>query len=60
MVRNCTPIIVNGVEIADSAIHAEMRHHPAPSPEAAEYSAKLALVAKIAATRSGPTGDCRR
>lgn len=46
MVRNCTPIIVNGVEIADSAIHAEMRHHPAPSPEAAEYSAKLALVAK--------------
>ena len=40
------PITVNGVEITDSAIHAEMQHHPAPSREAAEYSAKLALVAK--------------
>ncbi|MDG4582801.1 MAG: peptidylprolyl isomerase [Candidatus Competibacter sp.] len=40
------PITVNGVEITDSAIHAEMQHHPASSREAAEYSAKLALVAK--------------
>lgn len=40
------PITVNGVEIADAAIYAEMQHHPAPSREAAEYSAKLALVAK--------------
>ena len=40
------PITVNGVEITDAAIQAEMRHHPAPSREIAEYSAKLALVAK--------------
>lgn len=40
------PITVNGVEITDTAIYAEMQHHPAPSREAAEYSAKLALVAK--------------
>jgi hypothetical protein len=40
------PITVNGVEITDAAIHAEMRHHPAPSREIAEYSARLALVAK--------------
>lgn len=40
------PITVNGVEITDAAIYAEMQHHPAPSREAAEYSAKLALVAK--------------
>ncbi|MFZ1643684.1 MAG: peptidylprolyl isomerase [Candidatus Contendobacter sp.] len=40
------PITVNGVEITDAAIHAEMQHHPAPSREIAEYSATLALVAK--------------
>ena len=40
------PITVNGVEITDAAIRAEMQHHPAPSREIAEYSAKLALVAK--------------
>ncbi len=41
------PITVNGVEITDNAIHAEMQHHPlAPSRQVAEYSAKLALVAK--------------
>lgn len=40
------PIIVNGVEINDAAIQAEMQHHPAPSPEMAEYAAKLSLVAK--------------
>ncbi len=40
------PITVNGIEITDAAIHAEMQHHPAPSREVAEYSAKLALVAK--------------
>lgn len=40
------PITVNGVEITDAAVRAEMRHHPAPSQEVAEYSAKLALVAK--------------
>lgn len=40
------PITVNGVEIPDAAIHAEMQHHPAPSREIAEYSATLALVAK--------------
>jgi peptidyl-prolyl cis-trans isomerase C len=40
------PITVNGVEIPDAAIHAEMQHHPAPSRELAEYSAKLALIAK--------------
>ena len=39
-------ITVNGVEITDAAILAEMRHHPAPSREIAEYSAKLALVAR--------------
>ncbi|RUQ36731.1 MAG: peptidylprolyl isomerase [Candidatus Competibacteraceae bacterium] len=37
---------VNGVEISDAAIQAEMHHHPAPSRELAEYSAKLALLAK--------------
>lgn len=40
------PITVNGVEITDDAIQAEMQHHPAPSREMAEYAAKLALVAK--------------
>lgn len=40
------PILVNGVEITDAAIHAEMQHHPAPSRELAEYSAKLALLAR--------------
>lgn len=40
------PITVNGVEISDAAIHAEMQHHPAPSRELAEYSARLALVAR--------------
>ncbi|HRZ53245.1 MAG TPA: peptidylprolyl isomerase, partial [Candidatus Contendobacter sp.] len=40
------PIIVNGVEISDVAIHAEMQHHPAPSREIAEYAARLALVAR--------------
>lgn len=39
-------ITVNGVAISDASIRAEMQHHPAPSPEMAEYSAKLALVAK--------------
>ena len=39
-------ITVNGVEITDAAIFAEMQHHPAPSREIAEYSAKLALVAR--------------
>lgn len=39
-------IIVNGVEITDAAIHTERQHHPAPSQKAAEYSARLALVAK--------------
>lgn len=39
-------ITVNGVEISDDAIYAEMQHHPAPSQEMAEYSAKLALVAR--------------
>ena len=40
------PITVNGVEISDAAIHAEMQHHPAPSRELAEYAARLALVAR--------------
>ncbi|HRD65438.1 MAG TPA: peptidylprolyl isomerase [Candidatus Competibacter sp.] len=40
------PITVNGVEITDATVRAEMQHHPAPSQEVAEYSAKLALVAK--------------
>ncbi|KAB2931222.1 MAG: parvulin peptidyl-prolyl isomerase [Candidatus Contendobacter sp.] len=40
------PVTVNGVEITDAAIHAEMQHHPAPSREIAEHSATLALVAK--------------
>jgi peptidyl-prolyl cis-trans isomerase C len=40
------PITVNGVEITDAAIFAEMQHHPAPSREIAEYSARLALVAR--------------
>lgn len=40
------PIMVNGVEISDDAIYAEMQHHPAPSKAMAEYSARLALVAK--------------
>jgi peptidyl-prolyl cis-trans isomerase C len=40
------PLTVNGVEITDAAIHAEMQHHSAPSREVTEYSAKLALVAK--------------
>ena len=39
------PITVNGIEITDAAIHAEMRRHPAPSRELAEYSAKLGLIA---------------
>lgn len=39
-------ITVNGVEISDDAIYAEMQYHPAPSQEMAEYSAKLALVAR--------------
>ena len=39
-------ITVNGVEITDAAIFAEMRHHRAPAREIAEYSAKLALVAR--------------
>jgi peptidyl-prolyl cis-trans isomerase C len=39
-------ITVNGVEISDAAIYAEMQYHPAPSQEVAEYSAKLALVAR--------------
>lgn len=39
-------ITVNGVAISDASIRAEMQHHAAPSPEMAEYSAKLALVAK--------------
>ena len=40
------PITVNGVEISEAAIHAEMQHHPAPSRELAHYSATLALVAR--------------
>lgn len=40
------PMTINGVEITDAAIHAETHHHPAPSPEMAHYSAKLALIAK--------------
>jgi peptidyl-prolyl cis-trans isomerase C len=44
--ENPHPITVNGVEIPDAAIHAEMQHHPAPSREIAEYSATLALVAQ--------------
>ncbi len=39
-------IMVNGVEISDDAIYAEMQYHPAPSQEMAEYSAKLALIAR--------------
>jgi peptidyl-prolyl cis-trans isomerase C len=39
-------ITVNGVEITAAAIHTEMQHHPAPSPDIANYSARLALVAK--------------
>ncbi|MDQ5910711.1 MAG: peptidyl-prolyl cis-trans isomerase [Pseudomonadota bacterium] len=39
-------ITVNGVEISDAALHAEMQHHPAPSREMAEHSARLALVAR--------------
>lgn len=39
-------ITVNGIEISDDAIHAEMQYHPAPSRDMAEYSAKLALVAR--------------
>lgn len=31
------PVTVNGIEIGDAAIHAEMQHHPAPSWELAEY-----------------------
>ncbi|MBK8533663.1 MAG: peptidylprolyl isomerase [Candidatus Competibacteraceae bacterium] len=53
-------ITVNGVEISDAAIHTEMQHHPAPSPEIANYSARLALVAKELllqeAARLGITG----
>lgn len=37
---------VNGVEISDAAIAAEMQHHRAPTQEKIEYSAKLALVAR--------------
>ncbi len=37
-------ITVNGVEIAESAVHAEMQHHPAPSRERAEHQAAVALV----------------
>ena len=44
--ENGMSITVNGVEISDNAIHAEMQHHPAPSREAAQYSATLALIAK--------------
>lgn len=40
------PITVNGVEIDDAAIHAEMQHHPAPSEDFARYSATLALIAR--------------
>lgn len=40
------PITVNGVEITDAAIQAEMHHHPAPSREIAEYAAKLSLIAQ--------------
>jgi peptidyl-prolyl cis-trans isomerase C len=40
------PITVNGVEIDDAAIHAEMQHHPAPSEDLARYSATLALIAR--------------
>lgn len=40
------PMTINGVEITDAAIHEETQYHPAPSPEIAHYSAKLALVAK--------------
>ncbi|MBK8185273.1 MAG: hypothetical protein IPK63_21165 [Candidatus Competibacteraceae bacterium] len=40
------PITINGVEITDAAIYTEMQHHPASSAEIANYSAKLALVAK--------------
>lgn len=38
------PVIVNGVEIAPSAIAAEMQYHPARSREAAWTAAAMALV----------------
>ncbi len=40
------PIIVNGTEITDAQIRAEMPHHHVPTEEMAEHSAKLALIAK--------------
>jgi len=40
------PIIVNGVEITDDEVHAEMQYHPAPSVEAARHKAAQTLVIK--------------
>ena len=38
------PVIVNGVEISDDEVHAEMQHHPASSIEDARHKAAEALV----------------
>ena len=38
------PVIVNGVEITDDEIHAEMQYHPASSVEAARHKAAQTLV----------------
>lgn len=40
------PITVNGAEISDAAIRAEMAHHPAPNQTIAEFAAKLELIAR--------------
>lgn len=40
------PIIVNGVEITDDDVHAEMQYHPAPSVDAARHKAAQALVVR--------------
>jgi peptidyl-prolyl cis-trans isomerase C len=41
-----TPVMVNGVEIAQAAIHAEMQHHPARSVADAQAAATNALIVR--------------
>jgi peptidyl-prolyl cis-trans isomerase C len=40
------PVTVNGVTIAEAAIHAEMQHHPAESAAAAQAAATRALIVR--------------
>ena len=46
------PVLVNGVEISDHAIHAELQYHPAGSVEEAREAAAQASEAVLGSFQS--------